>query len=348
LKLLCSATTRHVALLATLVLLAGSAAALADVEPNDIISQAEGPIAGGTQITGTLGTPDDVDYFYFYVQGQQQIHLTATLADAEECGYQLEDTDGARLPSDYTTPPGLNRYYVHIYGSEFCTPGPWSFEVDPGSAVVSGPSIDRSFVQTGEPNESEAQAEGPLAGGVNYRGSIDTSNDEDWFFFYVAPGTHQIDVAVTNPTTSGCNAQVTLPEALDTYGEPSGASGDSTTYGHVDVTLTGPARYYLSAGSSCSGAWQFRIDPSDALAPSLPAVAPLPHVAPPKPHVSIACKRARTSVAKLTHRVRVLTKEIAHAHGRHARRVLSKYRRTAKRQLAAAAGRRKRLCPHGR
>jgi hypothetical protein len=337
----------RVALLVACILLVCSAASFADVEPNDVISQAEGPLAGGVPISGTLGSANDVDYYYFYVQGQQQIHLDA-VGGSDLCKFWLEDTDGGRLPYDYTTPPGLNRYFVHVQDDCFeSASASYAFQIDPGSAVVTGPALDRSFVTTGEPNESSQQAAGPLAGGVNYRGSIDTANDQDWFFFYVAPGAHQVDISVTDPLDEGdCEAQVELGDG-PYYDEASSASGGWADFGHVRTTLTGPATYHLSAstgGFDCGfGSWQFRIDPADALTPTLwtpPVVAPSP-----KPAVSAVCRRARGRVVAWSRRVRTLTDQLRHAHGAHSRHVVRVYRKAARRHLRSAIGQRSRSCP---
>lgn len=344
---------RCAALLAVCLLLAGAAVASADVEPNDVISQAEGPIAGGVAVTGTFGAPDDFDYYVFYVQGQQQIHLQQTMPDG--CIATLLDTDGGTLPDDFTTPTGTNRYFVVVgrrYDFNDCTGASYSFRIDPASAVVAGPAIDRSFVQTGEPNESPAQAIGPLAGGVNYRGSIDTNNDQDWFSFFVAPGVHQVDISVTDPLNEGnCSAWVALGSSPDFYG-PLSASGDWATYGHVRTTLSGPASYQLSASTSCTfGSWQFRIDPPDALTPTLETPPPPPAPAPPpkpKPHVSHACKVARSRVHAWSRRVHTLTVQLHHAHGAHSRHVLRVYLKAARRHLASAVAQRRGRCPGGR
>lgn len=349
-----------VALLVVCLLLAGAAVASADVEPNDVISQAEGPIAGGVPINGTIDTPDDTDYYYFYVQGQQQIHVRSTgLSGGFNCSPppDLEDASGSSLPLDYTTPSGLNLFFLRVGDNspgsqdELCDPGPYTLEVDPGSAVVQGPALDHSFVQTGEPNESAAQAEGPLAGGVNYRGSIDTANDQDWFYFNVAPGTHQLDVTVTNPERQDCTSGVTLADALDQYGDAYSASGNWDTFGQVAVTLTGPAVYHLNAGmasSSCFGAWQFRIDPPGAVTPTLETAPPPAPPAHPAPRISTACKQARSRVRAWSHRVKVLTAQLHHAHGAHSRHVLRVYLKTARRHLASAVAQRRRHCPGGR
>jgi hypothetical protein len=341
-------------LLVACILLAGSACALADVEPNDVISQAEGPIAGGVPVAGTYGTPDDFDYYVFYVQGQQQIHLHQSTPDG--CSALLLDTSGNEVPEDFTTPSGLNRYFVVVgRDSSFdddCGGQSYTFQVDPASAIVTGPAIDRSFVQTGEPNESQAQAGGPLAGGVNYRGSIDTDNDEDWFYFFVAPGVHQVEATVTSPGpgpggTGECGSAAISFPGLGEFGDDVTASGSEGSFGHVDLTFTGPSIQHIQA-SGCS--WQFRIDPPDALTPTLQTPPPPPpaRVVRAKPRVSAACTRARSRASAWSRRVRTLSGQLRHAHGGHSRHVLRVYRKAARTHLGHALAQRHRSCPGGR
>src|SRR4051794_8810004 len=106
-----------VAMLALALSLALAAPALADTEANDVISQAEGPVGGGTPITGTIGTPDDVDYYVFYAASQQQLHVTVDDLTSPDSGcleHSLYDTEGSPLPDDYTTASGTNRYFIAL------------------------------------------------------------------------------------------------------------------------------------------------------------------------------------------------------------------------------------------
>lgn len=261
--------------------------AFADVEPNNIISQAEGPIAGGVPIDGNLATINDIDYYVFYAASQQQIHLTSSILSGQS-SYCLDvtllGTDGYVLSSNYTTPIGVNRYFIRVE-SDSCAAVNYRFQVDPPAAVTTGPALDHTVTETAEPNETPGQASGPLAANVNYTGVHETTNDEDWFYFLVPPGTHQLDVATTGTGSYSDCTEVALYGAGGTSSIAS-ARGSTSTFGHIKQTVTGPSRYHLLAGpeggsSSCvGGRWQFRIETPDAVTASNPVTTPPP---PPPP-----------------------------------------------------------------
>src|SRR5687768_11986240 len=84
--------------LALALVLGAPGTAVADLEPNNALVQAEGPVAGGVGITGTITNSADEDWYVFYVQGQQQMHLTLTSTGARgeaNCARaSVLDTDG--------------------------------------------------------------------------------------------------------------------------------------------------------------------------------------------------------------------------------------------------------------
>ncbi len=331
-----------------------AATALADTEPNDALVQAEGPISGGTDIKGTLGTRDDVDWYVFYVQGQQQIHLTSSAKSAGSyCGaVSLYDTDGSGVSDDFTTPPGTNRYFAQVSDeSSFCpTSTNYTFKVDPGGAVVSGPSIQRAQ-GTGEPNETADQPAGPLSQGTPYSGSIDTSNDEDWFFFYTAPGTHPVDLAVTGPALDNCSVYASLKGPNGD--EIQSVNQDSNSVSHIKFTSQLAGRYLIQmTGSSyCIPAhWQFELDSPDPGA--VTTTAPGDSTTPvdttttdttPSSGPSTACRNARARVRKDLKTQRSVKRQLRHAHGAKRRRLGRKLNRVRK-DLHRAVGRRRLDC----
>jgi hypothetical protein len=279
-----------VAIVALAALALGTAPASADTEPNNVISYAEGPVAGGAPITGVVSTSDDVDFYVFYANSQQQLHLTyddLTVNDDSCLDVNLLATSGSEISFDYTTPPGINRYFVQVGWDDGYDcgepPHTYRFELDPGTAVTTGPAMDLALTPTGEPNETYGQAIGPLGALINYVGSSDTSNDEDWFWFWVPGGTHQLSITTTGPAAS-CGSGISL------YADPSDSSIDSASAGQssfsaISQTVTGPAKMYLKASStgySCSlgSRWQFRIDTPDALTGADPFPPPVPEPAP--------------------------------------------------------------------
>jgi hypothetical protein len=326
--------------------LAPAAVAQADTEPNNALVQAEGPISGGVTVAGSLGAPDDEDWYVFYVQGQQQIHLTSTPDKTNtNCGnVYLTDTDGQSVADDFTTPPGTNRYFARVSNfSSYCQNTSYTFKLNPAAALVSGPATKQAQ-PTGEPNETKDQPAGPLEGGVPYSGSLDTSNDEDWFYFYTAPGAHPVDVAVTGPALDGCNVYYTV------YG-PGGdeiGSGvqDSNRVSHVTFTAPDAARYLVQMyhSNDCIPAhWQLEIGPADSLTSSPPGSdTPIP-TSNPTPSTSAACSNARARVNRDLRNQRSLKRQIRHAHGS-SRRRLARRLRQVRRDLHVAVGNRRLHC----
>jgi hypothetical protein len=303
-------------------MLALPAAAGADAEPNNALWQAEGPISGGVDVTGTLATSDDVDWYSFYAQPQQQLHLTGA-ADDEPDGSCIDmyDSDGQGVPSDYTTPAGgVRRYFVSVgYG---CSGPGYHFRIDPASAFTTGPAMPAP-VGTGEPNESRDQGSGPLAGATTYTGAIQTQNDQDWFYLYTTPGTHQLDIAVTG-IPSSCSS---TPTVRLQNGDSSSdyASPYPNRISHITRTVTGAQRLDVSVNAdedACVGdSWQFRVEPADAVtgtAPGNPAT-PLPPATTPIT-VTTDCLNARNAVRQAKRNVNKAVKRLRHAHG-HARKV---------------------------
>jgi hypothetical protein len=336
-----SSTCTLIAVLALFLALA--ATAQADVEPNDYIYNAEGPISGGTKISGTIAAGDLGDDYVFYVNGVQQIHLTGPADNG--CTYaELRDTDGHDLPSDFTTPTGVNRYLVAVYYYDndwSCSSSngyAYSFQVDPAGAVVTGPGR-LGITETAEPNEDIAHAWGALAAGTWYSQRLETCNDSDWFVVYTAPGVHQLDIQATEVTrSSGCYADVQLRDA-------NGESLDYTSpevehIGHISYTSSDAQVLYVvrsTTDSDCVGdSSLIQVGPADAISATPPPPPPPPMTTseggdtPPPPASygpTAVCLSARGQVSRWTRSVKRTKRQMRKAHG-------SK-RRALKRKLAA-------------
>jgi len=287
--------------------------AMADIEPNDGITQAEGPLAGGVTYTGATANSNDLDTYFFYVSGQQQLDIKITLTGGGTGCLRASfgDTDNDGLDSlgyfeagqtqdfTYTTPPGVNRYYLQLNGS-CAAETKYSFTIVPAAGIVGGvPTL--APTPTLEPNENAEQAYGPLLGGVAYTGEIQTVNDEDWFKFYTAPGTQQFDVAYT--AISGCAHSVELKGP----GERDNLSGyrEVNEWGHLTETSPTAGVYYLRFSPGCVGSrYEFVVQPPGALTlspppPPLPAPAPVPPPPPPaKPHRGYAIANPSAKVER--------------------------------------------------
>jgi hypothetical protein len=291
--------------------LALPAFAMADVEPNNGITEAEGPLAGGVTYTGAVANSTDLDTYFFYVNGQQQIHILVTETGGGEClDARFGDTDNEYLAErsyldegqsaefTYSTPPGVTRYYLELEGH--CSgESRYSFTITPGTAVIGGAGT-LPPTPTGEPNENIEQASGPLLGGVAYAGEIQTQNDEDWFKFYTAPGTHQFDVAVTE--VSGCEVEAELKSPVEDESRSGYLSTDE--WGHFTETSPAAGAYYLRFHEGCVGSrYEFVIQPPESLTtlappPPSPPPAATPTPPPVKPHRGYAIANPSAKVEK--------------------------------------------------
>lgn len=133
-----------------------------------------------------------------------------------------------------------------------------------------------------EPNDSFAQAHGPLQGGTDYSAAKDTDNDEDYYYFNTS-GQRQLDISVIR-TNAACD-QPSIPplrvylELLDDEGTVV-QDVDFGSYGvnpgvpaHILHTSPGPQQYVLRTRNLPTGCtYRFRIDPPDAVTTNSPGV----------------------------------------------------------------------------
>jgi hypothetical protein len=331
---------------ALVTLLIGAPLASADVEPNDGIVQPEGPIAGGVAYTGTRANANDDDWYVLYVSSQTQLDVSLTSTSACTVGADLLTSDGRGIDDVgassnttghilYTTPVGTQRYlFVVDYG---CAGATYSFRVDPGAAIVPGPSLPPAQ-PTSEPNENAGQAFGPLAGGTPYAGSLDTQNDEDWFYFYAA-GVTPFDLAVTH-TTGGCTPYASLYRDTSTNSSIDSVSPAENTTSHILYTPTA-GKYVVGVTDGCPGTnYRLQLDPAAAIS----LLAPQPAVpAPPPPPVargpSGRCTRARAGVVRWRGAIRRTRAKLQVVETRRARRLLRRKLGAQRRTLRRAKDR---------
>lgn len=271
---------------AAVLLLLGLAlapAALADNEANGAVFMAEGPIAGGQDVTGTVGPGDEDDWYVFHVEGAHQLHLTSPqLARGSDPGpgmtpppcvsVELTDEDGSPIPPDFTSESGASTFHVHVFQPEFqsCFSAvPYSFRIDPAAALVSRPGAP--IKGTAEPNDTRSTAGGPLVPGAWYYSTLETVNDEDWLRFYVRPG-RRVDVRAVVYGQRCDYHEITLRGAGG--GELASSRSTYETVAHLTHRQHGPARLYVqiatgpvpSLQSSCvRSATVVRVAPDDAI-----------------------------------------------------------------------------------
>lgn len=286
-----------------LTLLLAPTVALAGTEPNDGITQAEGPLSGGIAYEGTLAGWADTDAYLFYISGQQQIsvEVTALSVPSYSClQVAFGDSDNALIESGsvpnpeteshhlaflYSTPPGLTRYYLELRlaeGNRDCNEVTrYSVTINPAAAVAPGPAT-LPPIPTAEPNDTADQAAGPLLGNVAYTGELQTSNDQDWFKFYTAPGVHHIDVAATSPdggieVFGPSDEPSDKPESCcSSYFEGALGFGIIDRWLHETFTSSEPGVYYLELGNSknnVGAGYEFVIQPPGAITTTPPWAA---------------------------------------------------------------------------
>ncbi|HWT92524.1 MAG TPA: hypothetical protein VN238_05980 [Solirubrobacteraceae bacterium] len=289
-------------LLISLSLAVASAApsvALGDAfEPNDHIDQTWGPVAGGQTYEGVVDTKNDADWFRINLGGQQQIALTVTYPYDDRCfpgrTWYLLDAMGGRIARGdtssefrYTTPPSGGVYYFAVNPGQSdqddagigCR---YAFSVTPATAVIAADPSAPPRQGAIEPNESAAQAFGPLSAGMLYTGAIETSNDSDWLSFYLLPG-RQVRLALTS--TNGClgdaiAARVFRPGAA--VGEPLRFTQVwANTRANLDFTTEAAGRYAIQITGDLGCTWQAMLTPADAVGvlpppPPAPVVVPAP------------------------------------------------------------------------
>lgn len=252
-------------------------AALADVEPNNSLFAPEGPIAGGQEISGALLPADANDWYVLYVDGRQQLHLSSPQMTPSGCLLvTLANADGKSIPPDYTTPPGTTRFYVRI-GRRYdgCSPeSGYSFRVEPAAAVVPGPG-KQGIRTAAEPNDTRAEAFGPMAAGLWYFGTLETVNDRDWLSFYTAPGRHLLDVQTvvygadqaTVFGSSSCQRDIQLVDARGR--QIDGPSGSPDLIEHVRLRSSRSRKLYLlieGENDAClKSGWVAQVGPEEAV-----------------------------------------------------------------------------------
>ncbi|MDO8185166.1 hypothetical protein Q5424_06160 [Conexibacter sp. JD483] len=332
--------------------------ASADTEPNDGITQVEGPLGGGVTYAGGITTANDSDWYFVYVQPQTQLDISLTTPGESPCNYYdasrltLRTSDGGSIASTvaarnetshirYTTPAALTRYLLQLDAD--CTGGSYRFRLDPATAVVSGPGLPAPLPAP-EPNESAGQAYGPLSGGTPYAGTIDTQNDVDWFWFYSA-GPYAYDLTLTG-VGGGCSDDVDARLYADgSSSSIDGLSAYPNTVSHLVRTAPGFARYLIEVTGCQGAAYRVQLDPGTAIALAPPAPPPAPPAAvpapkpKPKPKASKRCRTARAGQVRWSRAIAKSRRQLRRVSTRSARRKLKRKLAAQQRTLRRASDR---------
>jgi hypothetical protein len=227
-----------------------AAKAAGEVEPNDDIITATGPISSGAY-AGSLDAPYDDDWYAVQLAGGQQVTITVSydgdcyFPDAralvrERRGIYVASVfaEGSETDS-FTTAPAGGSYYVEVDGQteSGCD---YSFELTPASAIAPAPPA-LPVVSVPEPDDFSDQAHEMGAAAI-YTGSIQTVNDvEQLYFPTIANQTVAVEVAA-----GSCEGEVNARVI------PSTGSGDSSETAYGDSSEWGLATLATNTGGRFS------------------------------------------------------------------------------------------------
>lgn len=113
-----------------------------------------------------------------------------------------------------------------------------------------------------EPNDGLVQAEGPLQAARDYPGALPTTNERDWYVFYVS-GQQQLDIAITNP--AGSDDFYAVLRDGDGHGIADGRIFDGEQRHFRYTTPPGTNRFFLELRGGDGVRYTLRIDPAGAL-----------------------------------------------------------------------------------
>ena len=310
--------------LLALAFLAGvpaSAAAVTETEPNNNPVFANGPLGADGKLEGSVASSDLRDYTLVNFPPFTQVGLKLGAIEDTEANtgcvratirpllggttsvmtLQNRTSDEEYSETAYTTGPAGLRGILDVrpcftsgYGATY------SIEITPPTALVATPAQSPSILFNPEPNEIRTQAAGPLAPGWIYQGFMDTTNDQDWFQFWVPVGPHQISLQAME---FGGDANVTWYAAESTTPIASTRSND-LLWGNSDVTINGPVVVFGRVTGTFGSPYALRVEPADPLGvttdinvlfPPPPPPPPAPPI-PPAAQVLGATVKSRKSI----------------------------------------------------
>jgi hypothetical protein len=122
--------------------------------------------------------------------------------------------------------------------------------------------------QAFEPNDNIDQASGPLVGGRDYTGQIETVNDVDFFYFNTS-GQRQLDMSLVSLNGSGCEA----PRLLNLDGEYVEGFSWSNTTARLQYSAPGAEQYLIRVRGNTNCRYRLRIEPPSAVTARAPGVS---------------------------------------------------------------------------
>lgn len=215
-----------------------------------------------------------------------------------------------------------------------------------------------------EPNDSLATAAGPVLGGQDIVGAMETENDQDWFKFFTAAGPQQVEVVLTDTAPPECFGQyIRLTQADGAVIDGPPAQNQNVT-ARVRQTLEGSSTYYVQvvpySVAPCIGpsaTYKLRVEPASALVSRLPVPPAATPVTPPastptdpqkRAEHRARCSRARSAVTKAGAGVRSARARLMRAQSPRSRRAARRALRLAKKRLSSATKTRNYECQNVR
>jgi hypothetical protein len=355
-----------IALAALLAMVAFATVARADstaeVEPNDHLLQATGT-SGIGPFVGSLANAEDQDIFSTWLYDTRPTDIAFTVNDGGCARATLKDRDNRTQISTVVSngngdtqhiqfmPDGVDpgngdsftEYYLTVSHAG-CDTASYEFTIssaDGATSFTRAPDLSAYMPET-EPDDSTAQALGPLTFLSAYTGTIDTASDEDWMHFYTPPGgVGVIDVYGSTPDACGdIHVQVMRDGGSPTDPDAAAFSTGEDAVGHAVLTSGDAARYNVKITGSCARqGWWLNHSPN-LFVPGLPVW----FATPPDPQRVLACQYANANIEKVRGRLRAARKAAQRATGRRARRLALHRRDVALRRYTAAQHHRSKVC----
>ncbi|MBJ7469903.1 MAG: hypothetical protein JHD16_01310 [Solirubrobacteraceae bacterium] len=282
-----------------LALLPAQAAAIPEIEPNDTPLQAQGPLMAPGQIEAMVSDGDPRDFYLVNFPPYTQVSVTLSsnsavddnpsgcleatvrnlLSSVQATTVRNRTTDEESSTSAFTSGQYGLRGIIEVEPC-FSDGAEYVLNVGPEASLQALPGQAPVQDYNPEPNETRAQAAGPLAGNVSYVGTIDTANDADWFQLWVPAGQHQISLELmefTGDTTVRFFVGDATSASLS-------LSTDDLRWDTKVLTVTGPVVVFAEAkGRAYPAAYALRAEPDFAtsLTQDLNVLFPPPPPPPP-------------------------------------------------------------------
>ncbi len=311
--------------------LPASALAVAEVEPNNGVWEADGPLVPGTPQTGTIDSNSDRDVYILYASGpgEATVKLTNTsdpgghdayLYFENEFGKTLNSSgyisDGTNYTISYTF-PSAGTYYALVKSSSPTN----LYQLDVTGPITGGSRPGPAEVVPNN-NRDMNSAFGPLPGDHLYEGRIDAYSEYDWFYFYTA-GPGVVDLATTSMDgTVYVGLYNEAGESLQS------ASVDYDTIGHITYTAPGAEALYFRVSGNVENRYRFDLTPGSQITTTAPPVTP--------PADPAQCAAATAAVDKAKAKVAKRKQQVKDANGHRAKQKAKKKLKKAKQKLKQA------------